>query len=179
MLLSPENQVLLLHRVKSSTSFASAHVFPGGNLDPFHDGSIPAVDAPDRHQDGPSYRIGAIRETFEETGILLAKRKDGSGELVSLEAAERDEARKKIHGNQVKFTDWVESVGGVLDTGKFEYPAISQFCCLMLRRRPTTMHQVDNTDQCTQTLHHPDVHILPTTRQKKRHIAFRNARPYP
>lgn len=179
VLLSPENQVLLLHRVKSSTSFASAHVFPGGNLDPFHDGSIPAVDAPDRHQDGPSYRIGAIRETFEETGILLAKRKDGSGELVSLEAAERDEARKKIHGNQVKFTDWVESVGGVLDTGKFEYPAISQFCCLMLRRRPTTMHQVDNTDQCTQTLHHPDVHILPTTRQKKRHIAFRNARPYP
>lgn len=108
---------MLLHRVKSSTSFASAHVFPGGNLDPFHDGSIPAVDAPDRHQDGPSYRIGAIRETFEETGILLAKRKDGSGELVSLEAAERDEARKKIHGNQVKFTDWVESVGGVLDTG--------------------------------------------------------------
>lgn len=86
-------------------------------MDPYHDGEIPAVDASDRHQDGPSYRIGAIRETFEETGILLAKRKDGSGELLSLEAAERDAARKRIHGNEVKFTDWLDSVGGVADTG--------------------------------------------------------------
>lgn len=93
-------------------------MFPGGNLDAYHDGDIPSVDAPERHQDGPAYRIGAIRECFEETGILLAKRKDGSGELVSLEAEERDAARKKIHSNQTKFMDWVDSVGGIPDTGK-------------------------------------------------------------
>jgi 8-oxo-dGTP pyrophosphatase MutT (NUDIX family) len=119
---------VLLHRVRTSTSFASAHVFPGGNLDPYHDGEIPEVDASDRHQDGPSYRIGAIRETFEETGILLAKRKDGSRELLSLEAAERDAARKRIHGNEVKFTDWLDSVGGVADTGELVQPSSLHRC---------------------------------------------------
>ena len=122
VLVSPQNQVLLLHRVKTSTSFASAHVFPGGNLDAFHDGDIPAVDSPERHQDGLAYRIGAIRETFEETGILLAKKKDGSGELVSLENGDREAARKKIHGNQVKFAEWVDSIGGIPDTGASPLP---------------------------------------------------------
>jgi len=116
VLLSPKNQVLLLHRVKTSSSFASAHVFPGGNLDEFHDGDIPGVDSPERHRDGLAYRIGAIRETFEETGILLAKRKDGSGELVNLENVDREAARRRIHANEVKFTDWVNSVGGIPDT---------------------------------------------------------------
>ncbi|KAF4497347.1 NUDIX family hydrolase [Fusarium agapanthi] len=74
LLFSHLNEVLLLHRVHTSTSFASAHVFPGGNLDPYHDGIIPAEESPERHHDGLAYRIGAIRETFEETGILLAKK---------------------------------------------------------------------------------------------------------
>lgn len=114
LLVSPVNDVLLLHRVHTSTSFASAHVFPGGNLDPYHDGAIPAVDSPERHRDGLAYRVGAIRETFEETGILLA-RKDGG--LVKLSAEERDAARKRIHGNEVKFLEWLKSVGAEPDLG--------------------------------------------------------------
>lgn len=116
ILLSPTNEVLLLHRVKTSTSFASAHVFPGGNLDPFHDGDIPAPGSPERHQDGPAYRMGAIRECFEETGILLAK-KDGA--LIDLPQAQRDEARKKIHGGQIKFGDWLREIGAEADTGPY------------------------------------------------------------
>ncbi|KAM0329510.1 hypothetical protein ACHAQA_004819 [Verticillium albo-atrum] len=117
VLLSPTNQVLLLHRVKTSSSFASAHVFPGGNLDKFHDGDIPAVDAKDRHVDGPAYRIGAIRECFEESGILLARRQGAEDDtaLVNLPSSERDAARKQIHGNHVRFSDWAQSVGGVPD----------------------------------------------------------------
>ncbi|KND91035.1 Nucleoside diphosphate-linked moiety X motif 19, mitochondrial [Tolypocladium ophioglossoides CBS 100239] len=113
LLLSPTNEVLLLHRVQSSTTFASAHVFPGGNLDPFHDGEVPAPDAPGRHQDGPAYRLGAVRECFEETGILLARR---GGALLDLPVEQRDEMRKKIHANEVSFGEWVESLGGVPDT---------------------------------------------------------------
>ncbi|CAM1504427.1 Fc.00g020180.m01.CDS01 [Cosmosporella sp. VM-42] len=112
VLISPQNQVLLLHRVQTSTSFASAHVFPGGNLDEFHDGVIPPADSPERHQDGPAYRLGAIRETFEETGILLAKK---DGVLVNLPVEERDAARKKIYGKQVKFQDWLDSLGATPD----------------------------------------------------------------
>lgn len=114
LLLSPTNEILLLHRVKTSTSFASAHVFPGGNLDPFHDGDIPGPESAERHQDGAAYRMGAVRETFEETGILLAT-KDGA--LVNLSTEQRDEARKNIHGNKVKFQEFLKSIGAVADTG--------------------------------------------------------------
>ncbi|OAQ79429.1 NUDIX hydrolase domain-containingprotein [Purpureocillium lilacinum] len=113
VLLSPTNEVLLLHRVQSSSTFASAHVFPGGNLDDFHDGDVPAVGDPARHRDGPAYRLGAVRECFEETGILLAK-KDGA--LIELPPAQRDEMRKKVHANEVNFVEWVRSLGGEPDT---------------------------------------------------------------
>ena len=115
VLLSPTNEVLLLHRVQSSSTFASAHVFPGGNLDDFHDGDVPAVGDPARHRDGPAYRLGAVRECFEETGILLAK-KDGA--LIELPPAPRDEMRKRVHANEVNFVEWVRSLGGEPDTGE-------------------------------------------------------------
>lgn len=118
VLLSPTNQVLLLRRVKTSSSFASAHVFPGGNLSEFHDGTVPPPGDPTRHQDSLAYRLGAIREAFEESGILLARDVNSStGALLKLPAAERDSARKKIYNNEIKFGEWLESVGGVADTG--------------------------------------------------------------
>lgn len=126
LLLSPTNEILLLHRVKTSTSFASAHVFPGGNLDPFHEGDIPGPESEERHRDGPAYRMGAIRETFEETGILLAT-KDGA--LVSLSAEQRDEARKNIHGNKVKFGEFLKSIGAVADTGLLSPLELSKLKC--------------------------------------------------
>lgn len=117
VLLSPYNEVLLLQRVNTSTSFASAHVFPGGNVDAFHDGDVPDKDDPARHQDGPQYRMAAVRECFEETGILLARRKDGESGLLEVGSGERDEARRRIHGSQINFGDWLEKIGGVPDTG--------------------------------------------------------------
>ncbi|ORY55837.1 uncharacterized protein BCR38DRAFT_356525 [Pseudomassariella vexata] len=115
ILLSPTNQVLLLHRVKTSSAFPSAHVFPGGNLSEFHDGSVEPPGHPRRHQDSLPYRLGAIRETFEESGILLAR--DGHGtRLLNLPLADRDEARKAVYANKVPFGTWLESVGGYADT---------------------------------------------------------------
>jgi len=118
LLISPSNQILLLHRVRTSSSFPSAHVFPGGNLSESQDGGIPLATSPNRHVDGPAYRIGAIRECFEESGILLAKRNDGSGELLEIPEDVREKARKDIHSGKIKFPAWVESQGGVMDTGK-------------------------------------------------------------
>ncbi|KAI0127026.1 NUDIX domain-containing protein [Xylariales sp. AK1849] len=119
ILLSPANQVLLLHRVKTSSTFPSAHVFPGGNLSDFHDGPVPPPGDPTRHEDSKAYRLGAIRETFEESGILLARHaggNDGKGTaLLDLSPFERDKARKAIHANEVQFEEWLESVGGVAD----------------------------------------------------------------
>ena len=96
-----------------------AHVFPGGNLSASQDGDIPPAGHAERHIDGSAYRIGAIRECFEESGLLLAKKKgDESGVLLEVGDAERERARKEIHGGKLKFVDWVEGLGGSVDSGK-------------------------------------------------------------
>ncbi|KAK4210672.1 nucleoside diphosphate-linked moiety X motif 19, mitochondrial [Rhypophila decipiens] len=114
LLISPNNQVLLLHRVQTSKSFASAHVFPGGNLSSFHEGPLPEPGSESLHEDSLVYRLAAVRETFEESGILLAKTKDGS--LLGLSDQVREAGRKAVHGNTIKFIDWLVSVGGIPDT---------------------------------------------------------------
>lgn len=116
LLISPSNQILLLHRVRTSSAFPSAHVFPGGNLSSSQDGDIPAPTDPRRHIDGPEYRLGAIRECFEESGILLAKKNDGSGAILEVPKDVREKARKDIHSGKVRFADWVMSQGGVIDS---------------------------------------------------------------
>lgn len=107
ILLSPTNEILLVHRVQTSTSFPSAHVFPGGNLSSFHEPALPPIDSPEYHQDSLAYRLAALRETFEESGILLAK-KPSSDALVHPDLETASAARKAIHADKVKFSTWVE-----------------------------------------------------------------------
>ncbi|CCC06518.1 unnamed protein product [Sordaria macrospora k-hell] len=126
ILLSPTNQVLLLHRVAKSSSFASAHVFPGGNLSEFHEGDFyPLPKNGELHKDSEAYRLAAVRETFEESGILLARKKgtggNGSGgngdgnEMLVLSEEELEEGRKEVFGDRIKFGKWLEGKGGVAD----------------------------------------------------------------
>jgi hypothetical protein len=65
--------------------------------------------------------LGAIRECFEESGILLARRNDGSGAFLDVAEEERERARKEIHAGKLRFPDWVASQGGVVDTGEYHY----------------------------------------------------------
>jgi 8-oxo-dGTP pyrophosphatase MutT (NUDIX family) len=127
LLLSPTNKVLLLHRVRTSTSFPSAHVFPGGNLSSFHEGPIPDVDSPARHVDGETYRLGAVRETFEESGILLARRRD-DGTVLHVPTDALEDGRKKVHAGQVRFAEWVANLGGSPDVGKLPRKPVSDGC---------------------------------------------------
>lgn len=103
----------MVRRVQTSSSFPSGNVFPGGNLDPKHDGEIPLPNDPKRHTDCTPYRIGAIREAFEESGILLAK--DADGRLLSLPESIREQGRKDIYEGKVRFLDWVTEQGGTPD----------------------------------------------------------------
>jgi 8-oxo-dGTP pyrophosphatase MutT (NUDIX family) len=116
LLISPTNQVLLLHRVRTSSSFPSAHVFPGGNVSTKHDGVAPKPSHPERHVDSKVYRMAAIRETFEESGILLARKK-GTSLLLDVPEAEREQGRKDIHAGRVSFPDWLAKHSGEADTG--------------------------------------------------------------
>jgi len=114
LVVSPQNQILLLQRVKQSSSFPSAHVFPGGNVSEYHDGRAPEPDHPDRHVDSDVYRKAAIRETFEESGILLA-RNNGFGRLIEVPEAEREEGRRLVHGSEMPFEKWLARKGGRAD----------------------------------------------------------------
>ncbi|OJJ02407.1 hypothetical protein ASPVEDRAFT_83913 [Aspergillus versicolor CBS 583.65] len=106
VLISPTNEILLLHRVKTSTSFASAHVFPGGNLS-LQDGRCPPPEDVKRHEDASWYRNAAIRELFEESGILLAK-DQSSGKMLAVREEERDKGRREIHQKKTTFSEWLQ-----------------------------------------------------------------------
>ncbi len=60
--------------------------------------------------------MAAVRETFEESGILLA-RNNGFGRLIEVEDGEREQGRKDVHTSKVAFSKWLASKGGRADTG--------------------------------------------------------------
>ncbi|EDN07987.1 predicted protein [Histoplasma mississippiense (nom. inval.)] len=115
ILISSRNEVLLLHRVQTSSSFPSAHVFPGGNISS-QDGDFPPAGHSDSHDEGPHYRRAAIRELFEESGILLAKNRR-TGKMIYVDTDQREIGRHAIHKNKITFNQWLAGIdeGAELD----------------------------------------------------------------
>ena len=60
--------------------------------------------------------MAAVRETFEESGILLARTKEGR--LLEVDEDEREKVRKLVHGDKIKFEDWLDEKGAKADLGK-------------------------------------------------------------
>lgn len=118
-------------------------MFPGGNLSA-QDGDIPAPGTDGRHRDSEAYRVGAIRECFEESGLLLARSKDGSGSLLEVEEQDREQGRKDVHAEKVTFREWVQKRGGVVDTGEFSDIIIIIHVLIYRYRRTDPLHALDN-----------------------------------
>ena len=74
-----EMQVLLLKRHRSAGFVPGAYVFPGGRIDESDaDARLVAnCEVPARGAVPAHYWFGAVREVFEETGVLLARTNDG------------------------------------------------------------------------------------------------------
>lgn len=81
-------------------------MFPGGNLSD-QDGSCPPPEDHARHDDASAYRRGALRELFEESGILLAKDRN-TGKMLAVDEPIREQGRRLIHQNQITFEDWLK-----------------------------------------------------------------------
>jgi 8-oxo-dGTP pyrophosphatase MutT (NUDIX family) len=95
-------QALLIRRHISLAVFGGALVFPGGKLEPSDAGLVAA----------------ACRETFEETGILLARQADGEPCNASLAEALQP-FRADISRDSSLFAPLLAKNGLVIDPGRF------------------------------------------------------------
>ena len=91
--------------------FASgALVFPGGKADPqdFDDALIPYLRGAEQDTDMRAAQVSAIREAFEECGILLA-REAGSDHIISGERlAQLQDAREPMNKGEIPLLDFLK-----------------------------------------------------------------------
>ncbi|KAH7923552.1 hypothetical protein BV22DRAFT_1048098 [Leucogyrophana mollusca] len=99
IIVNERNEILLVQRNPEARSFGGTHVFPGGNYDPKQDSSL---------------AITALRETFEESGLLITTA-DGSSTIPSNSTL--DDARKAIHEQKLDFQTFLSNHGLKADTG--------------------------------------------------------------
>lgn len=94
--------------------FASgALVFPGGKADQHdYDPALrPFLDGADAEPDRCAIQVAAIREAFEECGILLA-RETGSSDLIGgARLAELESYRDRLHKGELSIVEFVEREG--------------------------------------------------------------------
>jgi 8-oxo-dGTP pyrophosphatase MutT (NUDIX family) len=126
-------EVLMLRRSLKLAFMPGVHVFPGGALDAADDApalraqcvgldDAAASRALGLESGGLAYWIAAIREAFEEAGILLAY--DARGEIVSLNGASAQRTRayrralEKRHGD---FAGFVSGAGLRLAVDRLRY----------------------------------------------------------
>jgi 8-oxo-dGTP pyrophosphatase MutT (NUDIX family) len=114
-----EIEVFMMVRHHEIEFSSGALVFPGGSVDPA-DREI--IERPELYADNEghdasalSFRIAAIRETFEESGILLARPR-GSKDLVAAKQAVRIAAsyRAALAERQTTFLKILDETGMVL-----------------------------------------------------------------
>jgi 8-oxo-dGTP pyrophosphatase MutT (NUDIX family) len=127
-------EVFMLRR-HPRTAFGSVHVFPGGVVDPTDDD--PALDAlcPGLSDADASVQLGvaaggrafwvaAMRECFEEAGVLLARRADGSTVRFDEHPAvdqRFEEHRRSVHAGARSFADVLRAESLVLQAEAVRY----------------------------------------------------------
>ena len=129
-------EILLMRRSRKAGFVPGAYVFPGGrvdssdalpsvvslldDLDPDtarqrleHDGEPPAI----------AYYLAALREAFEETGIMVGLREDGSAPPTAAEDPGVDEIRDALMGDRIGFDEAIERLGCRIAGDAIEYIA--------------------------------------------------------
>ena len=117
---APDLHVFMARRNAASIWIAGASVFPGGAIDPDdrHPGWEARCEGWDDRQasaalgvtsGGLGYWVGAIRETFEEAGVLLAR--DRAGTPVDASATVFVEARNALNAGELDFATFVATHG--------------------------------------------------------------------
>ncbi len=127
-------EVLMVRRNLRSDFVGGAYVFPGGAVDPLDAGSEAEALCDGRSDaeasallglasGGLAYWVAAVRETFEEAGLLLAHRTAGSQRLGgdAREATRIDAARASVNAGTRPFLDLCKEEHLRLDVGDIHY----------------------------------------------------------
>src|SRR5688572_16775131 len=128
--LGPE--VFMVERQKSARFVGGAHVFPGGRVDPEDaDAEDLCVGLDDEaasrrlrvERGGLAHYVAAIRECFEEAGVLLAY--DDGGRPIDVAnaaaVAKLDEARRALNAREVGFLELARDHGWRLAVDRMHY----------------------------------------------------------
>lgn len=130
-------EILLLRRVRNSGFVPGAYVFPGGRVDEsdaradlvaLADG-LSAAEAESRlrhtnaHPPAIAYYMAAIREAFEETGILVARSLDGTPAVGAAQDASVLLLRDALLDGKTTFEAVIAGMGARLELKRMEYLA--------------------------------------------------------
>jgi 8-oxo-dGTP pyrophosphatase MutT (NUDIX family) len=121
-------EVFVLRRTASAAFAAGMYVFPGGRVDdvdhaaelePYCEGLDDAAASARLgvEHGGLAYWVAAVRECFEEAGVLLARRRDGSPLVVP------DSDRTAVHRSELSMEELCRRHDLVLDLAAIRYIA--------------------------------------------------------
>lgn len=117
-------EVLLLKRLHSAGFVPGAYVFPGGRVDPADADRrvIARADglAPDAEPE-PMYWVAALRELFEETGVLLARGASGEALPCAADDPLLVGAREALLEERLSFLEVLESLEAGLALSEVVY----------------------------------------------------------
>ena len=117
-------EVFMVERHHRIDFASSALVFPGGRVET--DDDADDLRALSLYEEGlPSFRFcaAAIREAFEETGLLLAKRSGSDAFISGEEAFALWDYREKIERGDVRFADFLKQHDLVIDCASLVFYA--------------------------------------------------------
>ncbi len=121
-------EVFVLRRTASAVFAAGMYVFPGGRVDdidhaaelePYCDGVDDATASARLgiERGGLAFWVAAVRECFEEAGVLLARRRDGGPLTVT------DAERRAVHAGELSMEEVCRRRDLVLDLTAIRYIA--------------------------------------------------------
>jgi recombination protein RecT len=112
-------ELLLLKRLRTAGFVPGAYVFPGGRVDAedADDGLVALLGETPRGPE-PPFWLATIREVFEETGVLLARRTDGTA---THEAAELGRWREALLADGVPLLDVMRGLDAEPDISRIVY----------------------------------------------------------
>ncbi len=130
-------EVLMLRRNRKSGFVPGAYVFPGGRVDAADgedsvlerlDGLTPEAAAERLGHDGDdppaiAYYMAALREAFEETGILVGHDPDGNHPPTAAESADVDAVRDDLMEDRIDFGEALKRMGCRVEGSAVEYLA--------------------------------------------------------